>query len=210
MPRSLPIVFTLTTVVIGTMGMGLILPVMPDLVPEVTGGDLASAALWGGVLSASLAVMLFVFGPVVGNLSNRLGRRPVLLIAVFLTARGYLVTALAGAMRFLLVGWVVGGRPAATQSTGAAPSADTATPVEMSGTFGLILAAGLLIGRPLGELGPHAPFYAAALAALTMVFGILVLPETVTDRIRRPFERRRANPVEGTRLPWGGCPGWGV
>lgn len=216
MPNSLPIVFILATVVIDTMGIGVILPVMPELLQEVSGGDLARAALWGGVLSAAFAVMQFLCGPVVGNLSDRFGRRPVLLIALFVMALDYLVMALAGAIWLLVVGRVVGGMTAATQSTAAAYMADISRPQDKAANFGLISAAfgvgfviGPLIGGLLGEFGTRAPFYAAAaLAGLNMVFGYLVLPETVTDRIRRPFEWRRANPL-GAFASVGRLPGVG-
>ena len=200
--RSLPILFILTTVVIDSMGIGLIMPVMPDLISEVTGGNLANAAIWGGILSAIFAVMQFLFGPIVGNLSDRFGRRPVLLVALFVMALDYLVMAAAGVMWLLVVGRIVGGITAATQSTAAAYMADVSKPHEKAANFGLISAAfglgfiiGPLIGGLLGEYGTRAPFYAAAVLALVnMAFGYFVLPETVDDRIRRPFEWRRANP----------------
>ncbi len=202
MTRRLPIVFILITVVIDSMGIGLIMPVMPDLIREVGGGDLASAAIWGGILAASFAVMQFLFGPIVGNLSDRFGRRPILLVALFVMALDYLVMAVAGAMWLLLIGRLVGGITAATQSTAAAYMADISEPEEKAANFGLISAAfglgfvlGPLIGGVLGEFGTRAPFYAAAaLAALNFLFGYFILPETVNDRIRRPFNWRRANP----------------
>lgn len=217
MNKSLPITFILITVVIDSMGIGLILPVMPDLIREVTGGDLAYAAAWGGVLSAIFAVMQFLFGPVIGNLSDRFGRRPILLVALFVMALDYLVMALAGAMWLLIIGRVVGGITAATQSTAAAYMADISKPEEKAANFGLISAAfgvgfilGPLVGGLLGELGTRAPFYAAAaLAAANLAFGYFVLPETVDDRIRRPFEWRRANPF-GAFASVGRLPGVGV
>ena len=167
--RSLPILFILTTVVIDSMGIGLIMPVMPDLISEVTGGNLANAAIWGGILSAIFAVMQFLFGPIVGNLSDRFGRRPVLLVALFVMALDYLVMAAAGVMWLLVVGRIVGGITAATQSTAAAYMADVSKPHEKAANFGLISAAfglgfiiGPLIGGLLGEYGTRAPFYAAA------------------------------------------------
>ncbi len=104
MTRNLPILFILITVVIDSMGIGLIMPVMPDLIPEVTGGDLAGAAVWGGVLATAFAVMQFLFGPVVGSLSDWIGRRPVLLVTLFVMTLDYLVMAVAGAM-WLLACW---------------------------------------------------------------------------------------------------------
>jgi len=214
-PR-LPVAFILITVVIDAMGIGLIMPVMPDLIQEVRGGDLGSAAVWGGIMATSFAVMQFLFGPVIGNLSDRFGRRPVLLIALGVMTLDYLVMALAGSIWLLLAGRIVGGITAATQSTASAYMADISKPHEKAANFGLIGAAfgvgfvlGPLLGGLLAEYGTRAPFYAAAaLAFANMVFGYFVLPETVTDRIRRPFEWRRANPL-GAFSHIGALPGIG-
>ena len=209
----LPVLFILITVTLDAIGIGLILPIMPDLIREVQGGDLATAALWGGVLSTTFAVMQFLFGPLLGSLSDRYGRRPVLLISLAIMAVDYLVMALAGAIWLLVLGRLVGGITAATHATASAYMADISKPEDKAANFGLIGAGfgigfvlGPLIGGMLGELGTRAPFYAAAaLAALNFVFAYFVLSETVTDRIRRPFEWRRANPFGGlkqlTRLP---------
>lgn len=194
--------FILLTLVIDAMGIGLILPVMPDLIRDVTGGDLSTAAIWGGVLTFVFAVMQFFFGPLIGNISDRFGRRPVLLVSLAIIAADYLVMAVAGSLWLLFAGRVVGGIFSATQSTASAFMADISKPEEKAANFGLVGAAfgvgfvlGPLIGGVLGELGPRAPFYAAAiLAALNCVFGFFVLPETVTDAIRRPFSWIRANP----------------
>ncbi|MEL6102196.1 MAG: TCR/Tet family MFS transporter [Pseudomonadota bacterium] len=204
----LPVVFILITVVLDAMGIGLIIPVMPDLIKEVGNVNLSNAALWGGVLSTTFAVMQFLFGPVIGNLSDRYGRRPILLVSLVVMALDYLVMAVAGAMWLLLLGRVVGGITAATQSTAAAYMADISTPEKKAENFGLIGAAfgigfvlGPLVGGLLGEFGTRAPFYAAAaLAALNAAFGWFVLKETVTDKIRRPFSWARANPVGTLRV----------
>lgn len=202
MTKNLPLTFIFITVVIDAMGIGLILPVMPDLIREVNGGDLGQAALWGGILTTVYAVMQFGFGPLVGNLSDRFGRRPVLLTSLVVMAIDYVVMALAGAIWLLFIGRIVGGVTAATQSTAMAYVADISKPEEKSANFGLIGAAfgvgfvfGPLIGGLLASYGTRAPFYAAAvLASANFLFGYFVLPETVTDRIRRPFSWLRANP----------------
>lgn len=202
MIKNLPLTFIFITVVIDAMGIGLILPVMPDLIREVNGGDLGQAALWGGILTTVYAVMQFGFGPLVGNLSDRFGRRPVLLTSLVVMAIDYVVMALAGAIWLLFIGRIVGGVTAATQSTAMAYVADISKPEEKSANFGLIGAAfgvgfvfGPLIGGLLASYGTRAPFYAAAvLASANFLFGYFVLPETVTDRIRRPFSWLRANP----------------
>ncbi|MFN6979363.1 MAG: MFS transporter, partial [Gemmobacter sp.] len=202
MQSRLPFVFILVTLMLDAIGIGLILPVMPQLIGSVTTGTLADAALWGGVLTTSFAVMQFLFGPLIGSLSDRFGRRPVLLISLGVMALDYLVMALAGSIWLLLVGRIVGGITAATHATAAAFIADISAPEKKAANFGLIGAAfgtgfvlGPVIGGLLAEFGTRAPFYAAAaLAAANCAFGFFVLPETVTDRIRRPFSLARANP----------------
>lgn len=205
-PR-LAFVFILITLAIDAMGIGLILPVLPDLITQLHGGTLGQAAIWGGILSTSYAVMQFLCGPTIGSLSDRFGRRPVLLISLTVMALDYVVMALAGSIWLLLAGRIVGGVAAATQSTATAFIADISRPEDKSKNFGLVGAAfgigfviGPLIGGVLGELGPRAPFYAAAvLATFNLVLGYFVLPETVTDRIRRPFSWARANPLGAFR-----------
>ena len=195
------------TVMIDAMGIGLIIPVMPDLIQEVGGSTLAEAAIWGGILSTTFAVMQFLFGPVMGGLSDRFGRRPVLLIALVVMALDYVLMALASALWVLLLGRVIGGITAATQSTATAYMADISAPHERAARFGLVGAAfgaGFVIGPVMGgllaEYGTRAPFWmAAGLAAANAVFGWVVLKETVTDANRRTFNWRRANPLGALR-----------
>ncbi|MDF1728437.1 MAG: TCR/Tet family MFS transporter [Sulfitobacter sp.] len=194
--------FIMLTVMIDAMGIGLMVPVMPDLIREVNGGSLANAALWGGILSTAFAVMQFLFGPAMGNLSDRFGRRPVLLISLLVMAADYVVMALAGSIWLLLVGRIVGGVTAATQSTAYAYMADITPAAGRAKTFGLVGAAfgagfvlGPLMGGLLAEYGTRAPFWAAAvLATMNAMLGWSVLRETVTEERRRPFYWRRANP----------------
>lgn len=203
----LPTLFILATVTIDAMGIGLIMPIMPDLIREVHGGDLAGAALWGGILSTVFAVMQFLFAPVVGNLSDSFGRRPVMLISLFAMVLDYLVMALAGSIWLLLLGRVVGGITAATHSTASAWMADRSPPERRAANFGLVGAAfgtgfvlGPLIGGALGEFGTRAPFYAAAvLVAGNFLLGLAVMPETVTPATRRGFSWSRANPLGAFR-----------
>ena len=203
----LPIIFIMLTVMIDAMGIGLIIPVMPDLIQEVGDGTLAEAAIWGGILSTTFAVMQFLFGPVMGGLSDRFGRRPVLLIALVVMALDYVLMALASALWVLLLGRVIGGITAATQSTATAYMADISAPHERAARFGLVGAAfgaGFVIGPVMGgllaEYGTRAPFWmAAGLAAANAVFGWVVLKETVTDANRRTFNWRRANPLGALR-----------
>lgn len=207
-PRNrLPILFILITLVLDAIGIGLILPVMPDLIRDIEGVGVSEAALWGGILMTSFAVMQFLCGPLIGNLSDRYGRRPVLLISLATMAADYVVMALAGSIWLLLAARIVGGITASTQATAGAFLADISPPDRKAARFGLVGASfgigfviGPLIGGALGELGPRAPFWAAAsLASANLIFGYVVLPETVTDRIRRRFDWRRANPLGAFR-----------
>jgi DHA1 family tetracycline resistance protein-like MFS transporter len=202
MSKKLPIIFLLITVAIDSMGIGLIMPVMPDLIIELGGGDLSRAATWGGGLAAIFAVMQFLFGPIVGNLSDSYGRRPVLLASLAVMSLDYVIMGFASAMWMLVIGRLIGGITSATQSTANAYMADISKQDQKAQNFGLVGAAfgvgfilGPLAGGLLSTLGPRAPFFAAAgLAAANTVFGALILPETVTDKIRRPFSWARANP----------------
>lgn len=214
MKDRLALIFILVTVLIDAMGIGLIMPVMPDLLSEVRGGTLQEAAIWGGILSTSFAVMQFAFGPLLGNLSDAYGRRPVLLVSLVFMALDYLVMALAQSIWLLLAARIAGGITAATHSTAAAFIADISKPEEKAARFGLIGAAfgagfflGPAMGGLLGEFGTRAPFYAAAiLSLLNLALGLFVLPETVTDKIRRPFRLIKANPFS-TLTALGRLPG---
>ncbi len=199
------ILFVLFTVCIDAMGFGIIIPVLPDLVREVSNTNYSGAALWGGYLSFSYAVMQFSFGPTVGNLSDRYGRRPVLLISLAVMAIDFLIMAIAPSLIILFIGRIIAGIAAATHSTANAFIADISPNEDRAKNFGLLGAAfglgfilGPLIGGLVGEWGTRAPFYAAAvLAFLNFCYGYFVLPETLTSDKRRPFEFARANPVGG-------------
>ncbi|MEM6482510.1 MAG: MFS transporter, partial [Pseudomonadota bacterium] len=207
MPLSPPVLFILFTVMIDAMGIGLIIPVMPALIQDVTGGSLAHAALWGGILSSSFAVMQFLCGPLLGNLSDRFGRRPVLLISLFVMSICYLIMAVAGSLWMLLLARVAAGITSATQAAAAAYMADTSPPEQRGAGFGLVSAAlglGFVLGPPLGgllaDISPRAPFLAAAAIALAnAIFGFFVLRESLSEAGRRPFELRRANPFGALR-----------
>lgn len=205
--NRLALTFILLTVTLDAIGIGLIFPVMPDLIESVTGGTLSQAALWGGVLSTSYAVMQFLFGPILGSLSDRFGRRPVLLTSLFVMGLDYIVLATASTIWLLLAARIVAGITAATYATATAYIADITPPAERGRRFGLIGACfgvgfvlGPLVGGLLATIDLHAPFYAAALLALAnLIFGFFVLPETVTKATRRPFTLRRANPFGALR-----------
>lgn len=205
MTPRLPTVFILLTIVIEAMGIGLILPVMPTLLQQVQGTDLSRAALWGGLLASSYALMQFLFSPTIGNLSDRFGRRPVLLLSMAVIFVDYIVMALADTIWLLFLGRIIAGIAAATMSTAFAFMADISPPEKKAANFGLVSAAfgaGFVLGPAMGgllaEWGPRAPFWAAAiLSGANLAFGLLVLPETL--RTRRPFTLARANPLGGLR-----------
>ncbi|MEP5153483.1 TCR/Tet family MFS transporter [Planktotalea sp.] len=216
-PSRLPIFFIVATVMIDAMGIGLIMPVMPDLLREVDGGDLGAAAVWGGILATTFAAMQFLFGPVIGSLSDRFGRKPILVISLIIMAFDYVLMAVAGSVWLLLIGRVIGGITAATHATAAAYIADVSKPDEKAANFGLIGAGfgigfvlGPVIGGVLAEFGTRAPFWAAAVLALSnAVFGWFILRESVTDATRRAFSWKRANPF-GAFKSIGSFPGLGA
>jgi DHA1 family tetracycline resistance protein-like MFS transporter len=203
----LPLLFILITVALDAIGIGLIFPVMPDLIREVSATTLSEAAVWGGILATSFAVMQFLFGPVLGALSDRFGRRPVLLVSLALMMADYLVMAVAASIWLLLALRVVSGIAAATYSTAAAYIADITPPDQRGKRFGLIGACfgvgfvlGPVIGGLLAGIDTRAPFLVAAgLAGANLIFGLIVLPETVTDATRRSFALARANPLGALR-----------
>ncbi|TNC69864.1 MFS transporter [Rubellimicrobium roseum] len=202
-----PLPLIMAILFLDAVGIGLVYPVMPDLIAQIEGGSLADAALWGGLLATVYALMQFLCAPVIGALSDRWGRRPVLLVALAVLAIDHAGSALAQSMEMLLVLRVIAGITAATHATCNAAMADVTPPEKRSQTFGLLGAAfmggfilGPVIGGLLGEIGPRAPFWAAAaLAAAGFVFGCFTLPETVTDATRRPFDPSRTNPLGALR-----------
>jgi DHA1 family tetracycline resistance protein-like MFS transporter len=199
------IVFVFLTVCIDAIGFGIIIPVLPDLIAEVSNTTISGAALWGGYLSFSYAVMQFAFGPAIGNLSDRYGRRPVLLVSLFMLAADFLIMALAPSLLVLFIGRILAGIAAATHSTANAVMADLSSREDRARNFGIIGAAfgvgfiiGPVIGGIAGEFGTRAPFFtAAALAFANFCFGALVLPESLAPEKRRPFDWKRANPGGG-------------
>ena len=203
MNKPLAFTFIIVTLTIDAMGIGLIIPVMPDLLQDIEGGDLGHAAIWGGILSMVFALMQFLFGPTIGSLSDRYGRRPVLLVSLLIIAVDYVVMGLAHSIWLLVLTRVIGGIAAATQATAAAFISDISTTENRSANFGILGASfgvgfvlGPLIGGLLGEYGFRVPFFAAAgLASLNLLLGYFVLPETVSKSLRRRFDPARANPL---------------
>jgi DHA1 family tetracycline resistance protein-like MFS transporter len=141
MRSRLPIIFIVATILLDGIGAGLIFPVLPDLILDVTGKSLAEAAIWGGVLATGYAVMQFLFGPIVGSLSDRYGRKPILISALFVLAIDYMIMAIAGSIWLLLLGRIIAGLMAATYSTASAFMADISAPEDRERNFGIVGAA---------------------------------------------------------------------
>jgi DHA1 family tetracycline resistance protein-like MFS transporter len=206
-PGKHALLFILMTVLIDSIGFGIVLPVMPQLIVELTGETVAQATLIAGWLLTTYAVMQFVCGPVMGNLGDRFGRRPVLLSSLAAFALDYFLMGFAPTVAWLFLGRAVAGVAGAVYSPAMAYIADVSTPEKRAQSFGVMgigfglgFIIGPIIGGFLGELGPRAPFFAAAaLAALNLLYGLIVLPESLPAERRRKFEWSRANPL-GTML----------
>ncbi|MEM9426662.1 MAG: MFS transporter [Pseudomonadota bacterium] len=202
MKLSGPFLFILVTLMIDAIGIGIVFPIMPDLMDRVGAGSTAEGALWAGVMMSAYAATMFLFGPIIGSLSDAYGRRPVLIAALVTLTIDYVIMALAGTYWLLLVGRIVAGMAGATYITATAYISDIAKPEERGAAFGMIGAAfgiGFVLGPALGGLasGWHitAPFWiAAALSAVNVAFGLFILPESLKDENRRPFGRRDLNP----------------
>ncbi len=185
-----------------SVGFGIIMPVLPDLIMAVTGEGLAASARYGGWLMFVYAVMQFFFAPVLGNLSDAYGRRPILLISMVVLAINYVLMGFAESIIFLIVGRLISGIGASTTSTCNAYIADVVEPDNRAQYFGLMGAAfgmgfiiGPVIGGFLGEFGARIPFFATALLlTLNFLFGLFILPESLEVKDRRKFQLSRANP----------------
>ena len=187
---------------IDAIGIGLVFPIMPDLMDRVGANSTGEGALWGGVLMASYAGALFIFAPIVGSLSDAYGRKPVLLMALFILAVDYVFMALASEFWVLLIGRILAGIAGATYTTATAYIADISSPEKRAARVGMVGAAfgiGFVLGPAIGgiaaELHITAPFWiAAVLSAANVLFGLFVLPESLEPKKRRPFWFRDINP----------------
>ena len=200
--------FIFVTLLIDVIGWGIIIPVMPTLIEQLIHGNVSQAATYGGLLNASYAVMQLLFAPVLGNLSDRYGRRPVLLFSLFGFGIDYIFQALSTSIIWLFIGRVIAGITGASFTTASAYIADISNDENRSKNFGLIGAAfgmgfiiGPVIGGLLGQYGARVPFYAAAaLCLLNWLYGYFILPESLDHQHRRPFEWKRANPIGSFKL----------
>ncbi len=193
--------FIFLTLLIDITGLGIIIPVMPKLIGQLTGEGLSVASEYGGWLTFAYAFMQFIFAPILGNLSDRYGRRPVLLLSLLGFGIDYLFLAFAPSIFWLFVGRIIAGIAGASMTTAMAYIADVSTPEKRAQNFGLIGAAfglgfiiGPVLGGVLGQFGTRIPFFAAAgLALLNFLYGYFILPESLTKENRRPFNFKTAN-----------------
>ncbi|MFZ1219544.1 MAG: TCR/Tet family MFS transporter [Chthoniobacterales bacterium] len=202
-PRKAAVIFIFLTVTLDMLALGLIMPVLPKLVLNFLGGDAPGAAKMFGVFGTVWALMQFFFSPVLGVLSDRFGRRPVILLSNLGLGLDYIVMALAPTLGWLFLGRVISGITAASITTGTAYVADVVPPEKRASAFGLIGAAfgvGFVLGPALGGLlgnsDPRLPFWVAGGLSLANAFyGFFVLPESLPPEKRKAFTLRRANPV---------------
>lgn len=206
--KQAAIKFIFITLLIDVMGWGLIIPVMPDLISQLKHISINEASPYGAWLLSAYAITQFVFAPVIGNLSDKYGRRPVLLAALLGFGIDYLFLALAPTYGWLFVGRIIAGITGASFTTASAYIADISTKETRAKNFGMIGAAfglGFIIGPALGGLlagwGVRAPFYAAAiLCFVNFLYGYFILPESLSKENRRAFRWKRANPFGSLQL----------
>lgn len=201
--KSAAIGFIFITMLIDITGWGIIIPVIPKLIKELIHGDVSEAAKIGGWLTFAYAITQFVFAPFIGNLSDKFGRRPIILLSLFAFSMDYLLLAFAPTITWLFIGRIIAGISGASITTASAYIADVSTPENRAKNFGMIGAAfglgfiiGPVIGGLLGQYGSRVPFYAAAvLCLLNFLYGYFILPESLSKDNRREFSLKRANPI---------------
>ncbi len=201
--KSAAIGFIFITMLIDITGWGIIIPVIPKLIQELIHGDVSEAAKIGGWIAFSYAITQFIFSPIVGNLSDKFGRRPIILLSLFAFGLDYILLALAPTITWLFIGRIIAGISGASITTASAYIADVSTPENRAKNFGMIGAAfglgfiiGPVVGGLLGQYGSRVPFYAAAvLCLLNFLYGYFILPESLPKDNRREFNLKRANPI---------------
>src|ERR1700744_3105108 len=194
--------FIFVTLLIDVTGLGIIIPVLPKLIQTLIHGDLSEASRYAGLLTLAYAVMQFLFAPVLGNLSDKFGRRPILLGSLLGFGIDYMFCAFAPTIGWLFVGRTIAGITGASFTTGSAYIADISTPENRAANFGMVGVAfglgfiiGPVIGGILGKYDVHYPFIAAAvLALLNATYGYFILPESLDEAHRRPLELKRCSP----------------
>jgi MFS transporter, DHA1 family, tetracycline resistance protein len=206
--RRAALAFIFFTVLLDILAFGLIIPVLPHLLKTFAGGDVAQASIWHGLFATAFMVMQFFMTPIQGALSDRFGRRPVILISNFGLAVDFLIMALAQTLPLLFIGRLLSGMTSASFSTANAYIADVTPPEKRAAAFGKLgMAFGLgftlapVFGAWLGEIGLRLPFYVAAgLCLLNFCYGFFVLPESLPPERRAAFDWRRANPIGALQL----------
>lgn len=207
-PRRAAVVFIFITVVLDILALGIIIPVLPVLVEDFLGGDTARAATMFGLFGTVWALMQFVFAPILGAVSDRFGRRPVILISCLGLGLDYFLMAVAPSLAWLFLGRILSGITAASFSTAGAYISDV-TPVEkraagfgmIGAAFGLGFVLGPAVGGLLGAADPRLPFWVAgSLALVNAAYGFFVLPESLPPEKRRPFKWSNANPMGSLQL----------
>lgn len=197
-----PFLFILATLMIDAIGIGIVFPIMPDLMDRVGAASTAEGALWGGIMMSAYAAAMFLCGPIIGSLSDAYGRKPILIAALLTLTLDYVIMAMAQTYWVLLLGRIIAGMAGATYITATAYISDIAKPEQRGASFGMIGAAfgiGFVLGPALGGMasGLHitAPFWiAAGLSALNVAFGLFILPESLKPENRRSFGRADLNP----------------
>jgi DHA1 family tetracycline resistance protein-like MFS transporter len=205
--RQPAIAFIFVTGVLDVMAMGLVIPVIPSLIEDFAGSR-SAAGIWNGVMAALWCGMQFVCSPVIGSLSDRYGRRPVILLSTAGLAADWVLMALAPNLWWLALGRLIGGITSSSFTAIYAYMADITTPEQRARAYGLVGAAfslgfvaGPALGGMLGTFGPRVPFWvAAALSALAFLYGWLILPESLPQERRMAFAWSRANPLGSLRL----------
>jgi DHA1 family tetracycline resistance protein-like MFS transporter len=206
--RGAAVVFIFVTILLDMFALGLIMPILPKLVESFVDNDTASAARIFGLFGTAWALMQFVFSPILGGLSDRFGRRPVVLLSNFGLALDYVLMALAPSLTWLFVGRVISGITSASVSTAFAYIADITPPERRAAVFGKVGAAfgagfilGPAIGGLLGGFDPRLPFWlAAGLSFANTLYGLLILPESLPAARRSPFRWKSANPIGALHL----------
>lgn len=197
------LIFIFVTILVDVIGLGIIIPVIPSLIENLTDSGIVGAAKYGGWLMFSYAIMQFIFSPILGNLSDRFGRRPVLLFSLFGLGIDYLIHAYAPNIIWLFIGRILAGICGASFTTASAYIADISTPEKKAQNFGLVGAAfglGFIIGPVMGGIlskwGVSVPFLAAAaLTFVNVIYGYFFIPESLSVENRRKFDIKRANPI---------------
>ncbi|MBX9892373.1 MAG: TCR/Tet family MFS transporter [Chitinophagaceae bacterium] len=195
--------FIFVTLLIDVTGFGLVIPVMPKLIEELIHGNVSDASRYGGWLGFAYAIMQFIFAPVIGNLSDKYGRRSVLLFSLFGFGIDYILLSFAPNITWLFIGRMIAGITGASFTTATAYIADISSPEDRAKNFGMVGAAfgvgfiiGPVMGGFLGQIGTRVPFYvSAALCLLNWLYGFFILPESLPKDKRRPFSWKRANPL---------------